>query len=122
MRNERWTETWEEVNELVKSVTYKPGWELILLPFTHTGLDFMSCGYVCKLRIVMEAVDVRYDDKRVIPVMRDAMIPLGMPESVTLQCISDAIWAVELHEFNEFFRINGQVVNDPHKKKETHVN
>lgn len=94
----------DDINEHLKGVTYKPGWEFKCYMGRWEGPHFVITT------VVPDAYDINstttLDVHSRIPPMRD-----------TAQLDEWIMWRlgiIELHEMREFYRVNGEPVSDPH--------
>ena len=111
MADEAWTlaATWENaatVNQVLQRVTYKPGWTINCYP-TKEGL---------MLQAYSDEVDSRSGAPRPQFVRRGLM---SWPRAETSDDLIVAWvrhWLMEweTHEVNEWLRLDGEVVHDPH--------
>lgn len=96
-----------EARELLKRVTYKPGVKLAFDPGESFG--------IATLTITSMVQDVN-EPSRTIPLTnRQALPPLEyMDRDEFIFRIGDALMRFERHECDEWFRVDGKPVNDPH--------
>jgi hypothetical protein len=102
---------WQDVADRVK---YKPGWKIEMqrpLSVTTNDLQLMvlasfpnSCG----------------STPPTVQVAQSVFLPLEawerMEDEVQLEWIRHAVWSLERHEADEWFKYMGTVVNDPHHR------
>lgn len=125
---ERLQEIYGRLVEELKTITYKPGWSFKLLspkdrarfgdPF---GDDFFGDDFLCEL-IITATVHDAYRPDRMIEVTSREVIDLRIVNmmvppsngSIFASIVHHAITKLEMHEVNEFFRVNGKHFIDPH--------
>jgi hypothetical protein len=96
----------QHFGDLVKQVTYKPGWLFYVQ-------DDADCP-VLKLMIVSETPD-SYNTNRTVRVRHEFMVPPATyNRDVWAAWIFDRVRDVESHEAGEFFQINGLREFAPH--------
>jgi 5-methylcytosine-specific restriction endonuclease McrA len=101
-----------DVAAVIEGITYKPGWRLSVT----RRQDYLFGGSpgVNLLRITAEVPDARHPG-RTTTVTADNFIPEYVDsEEHLLRWVRHALTQVELHERDEFFRYQGDLVNDPH--------
>lgn len=100
----------DEIESIVDRIDYKPGWALVLRP-DQRSLQIS--------RVVPDSRDPGRDVKvgsvhPIPPVLTQGSLnPLSVISVVTW--VKTEIRRCELHELDEFFRLDGQLVDDPHK-------
>lgn len=110
------------VRELVEQITYKPGWKFEYVPAASygwpaqytLGIDPFSPGVII---VTARVPDSRQPDRE-IEVSGRYIVPEYLDESYFIKWFKDGvILPSEFHEVDEFFRVAGVLVNDPHSKK-----
>ena len=107
--------TIDEANEIVAALTYKPGWEIELVGGGVAGLA---------LRLAMQAPDSTTTEHRPIAVRGDD-VPLDphnlqlFDEKRFVDWVFNQIMRLERHEAQEWFRLRGELVDDPHADDRT---
>lgn len=97
--------------DLVKMISYKPGWRLM------ATLDENFLRGTVLFHLQHDAIDSA-DRKSKTQVMLSEYVGPEMLEAWTrpraIDWIGAQIKRAEIHELEEFFRVNGTHVNDPH--------
>lgn len=109
---------YDDVEALLKILTYKPGWSFDL--GWHDAR-----GYIREpvLTITVLVPDVN-DPSREIRIAQRVIVPLSFAYMIQgdppflVRWLRDCIRDVEFHEMNEWFRLDGVAPFDPHAKKE----
>jgi hypothetical protein len=95
-----WHENEQAIKEILKHFTYRPRWHF------ETSLGM--------LRVTAEVVDANNPD-RMIPLIFDQPIPRHpMRDFDWTRWLFEQIKNIEHHELQEFFRIDGKPVYEPH--------
>lgn len=102
---------WAE--EMLKKVTYKPGWTIE--PYAPHG-SYDDFG----IRIEFKAEDTRNPGRTARVTARERI-----PEFVIVRrdpkrffiAVQEALFKVERHESQEWFWVDGQIFDDPHKER-----
>jgi hypothetical protein len=101
---------YHEVEEALKSFTYRPGWKFLLRHNDYEGVD---------LRIEC-SVENSYRPSNDVDLGIDSVVPTPMMETADdfyawllwrLQCI-------EAHECQEWFKVDGTAWRDPHEPRD----
>lgn len=102
----------QRLNELLRRISYKPEFTVIVQPplniylnqpsirFTYNVMDSRGTGKVVPLTSI-KTVDEYYLDN----------------EDWFFGFIQQTIREMELHESDEWFRVDGKLYDDPHKRK-----
>lgn len=100
------TEGWQKWEDFIKRVTYKPGWKIGYV--YEIGLD--------EHRIVvdMHTQDSTTEEFKLVRVAQWAILPDWMNEGHAGVFVRDMIQKLEMHELDEWFKVDGELVNDPH--------
>lgn len=103
--------TEREVLDVLRAVTYKPGWSI------NARFDDMRFERVVSLMISRSATDATSGR----PIQLGGGWPVPLPLSALtrehlLEEIYCALRDVEMHEIDEWFKINGVCVTAPHPK------
>lgn len=98
-----------EFMSLISSMSYKPGYELGCKPnFSNTHL-VLSMHYQTKDAVKEEQATVHLE-RKILPEVLNAMDHLK-----ALQFIKSFIHDVEAHEADEWLKIRGRQIYDPHQ-------
>lgn len=94
--------------------TYKPGWTFFIVP---TGRDLSAMGAEWALRIVVEVQDA-YNPRQRIVVASHYPIWNGefLTEEWFTQMVMKNIQGFEIHESREWFRVDGEIYDNPHRE------
>jgi hypothetical protein len=95
--------------DAIREVQYKPGWHFHLKPNDH--------NYAFTLIITCEVPDANAPEglRKVIPItMRREIDTHHLNPDLFLVAITCAIRDMEMHEMDEWFRIQGHRVKEPH--------
>lgn len=103
------------LQELIDRITYKKGWKLEVVPMSLNGFT--------ALKIITPPLQDTYhpdDPTRVAPVQ--FMFPCymmfsEMAEAAQIAFVDRCLQDAEIHEQQEWFRIDGKMVKDPHSGK-----
>jgi hypothetical protein len=119
--SESWRELGEIADRFLACFTYKPGWSFeverknSMLPYSGPWVDLY-------LVIRMDVEDANHPGQNckvgaryLIP---DYVIQAEGPERVFMEQVRRWIWEMERHEMDEWFRIDGAMPFDPHRKRE----
>lgn len=98
--------TFEQAQEILARITYKPGWKIELVDF----------GFV-KVSIRHKATDAN-DPNRTIDIRFEQGVELiHTDEKRLVDWIFICVRAAEIHEIEEWFKIDGHCFRDPHPPK-----
>jgi len=92
--------------------TYKPRWHFRVFPASH-GLFSANA-----LQITMHTQDVNWPHG-LVPVVGTVAIPEALPvmtDDQVMEWLREQIRRVELHEVDEWFKVDGKAPFDPHAK------
>ncbi len=95
--------TTAQLHSILSRVTYKPGWELTL-----TGDENLS---LCITAFMEDA----YNPGDRILVDIHSLLPPFYTEAEVLRWLRWRIREIEVHEVDEFLRLDGKAVFDPHR-------
>lgn len=100
--------TFEEVETLIKGISYKPGWKIECLRSS-------SYGPYIDIRIMSGPVpDALGINSFAQPIQSRLLLSDQLPAPFFLQEIFKAIRVLELHEMDEWLKYQGKWVRDPH--------
>jgi hypothetical protein len=114
-----WINTWSQMSDLVRSVTYKPGWEFTLVYPEAPTETYMGTAW--HMWIEFPAPDSR-DPENTITITQLVHIPMNIPRAVVMEMIYFGIYGAEEHEINEFFKVAGAPFKEAHPKKKEQTN
>lgn len=106
----------ERVSNLIRRVTYKPGWSFSV-KYAATSWDYGQLVITAQVR------DSR-GSQREITIQHQCIIPESMielDEAYLLRWLQSCIMEVERHEMQEFLRLDGLLVDDPHRDEKSGV-
>jgi hypothetical protein len=95
----------QNLRELLKHFTYKPGWSFRINTFMGN-----------MLMIEVKAIDAD-NPSHTIGVCHSFKIPDNANEKQLMKLLREEIIHLETHEVDEFFQVNGIKVFDPHRIK-----
>ncbi|AZS06624.1 hypothetical protein SEA_JACOREN57_59 [Mycobacterium phage JacoRen57] len=110
--------------KLIESATYKPGYELTLVipekaevNGAHLSFDNMPAflylkAYIQDSRAVCPKLFPLQFQAAILPHIED------MPDEVQRSYLREILRTFEEHELDEWLRVDGELVNDPHASKE----
>ena len=105
--------TIDEANEIAAALIYKPGW----------GIELSQRGGDLELRMSMLVPDSRTAAGESIQVRANKTIDLRylclFDENQFVNWVFDQIMRLERHEAQEWFRLRGELVDDPHADDRT---
>ena len=102
--------SYESLAELVSRISYKPGWSFKL---GRDGAVFQCDTYT--LFIQAQVPDSR-DPEQIVEFVMKRMVPEYLhDEDMFLKWVKHTLTEAEVHEMREFFRFDGELVDDPHK-------
>ena len=93
-----------DTEKVISKLGYKPGWDFSLEH--RAGRDVLVIGATVRHSITLETV--RFSVKRIIPQIAGTL-------EAFLSWTGDMLAEAEIHEMREFFRYDGELVDDPHK-------
>lgn len=93
--------------ELVSRISYKPGWSFTL------GQDRVIQDYTW-LEVRAQVRDSRNPEQTVEFVMKRIMPEYLTTPALFLKWVKHVLTEAEIHEMREFFRFDGELVDDPH--------
>lgn len=109
------------LEEFLKRFTYKPGWRFRV----RTRGSSSSLFGRSQLHIVMETQDSRRDDSAKVEIEMWTSIPYdfeeGAPEWSIREWVRHEIRTMELHELDEWFKVDGKLPYDPHARPQLPV-
>lgn len=92
---------YSQAKAVVEAIQYKPGWKISLTP-GQINITFMA----------LDSVDQECETEVTI---NSSFDPLWFrTEEKLLAFVREAITQAELHERDEWFRYNGELLDDPH--------
>jgi hypothetical protein len=92
------------IKEIIGKLSYKPGWDFALEQ--RAGRDTLVIGATVQHSETLETV--RFQIRRLIP-------EVIITQEGLLSWVEDMLIEAEIHELREFFRYDGELVDDPHK-------
>lgn len=95
--------------ELVSRISYKPGWS-----FTLDHQDYVLQCDTLTLIIRAQVRDSRNLEQTVEFVMKRTIPEYLTTPSMFLKWVAYTLREAEIHEMREFFRFDGDLVDDPH--------
>lgn len=109
--------------ELLSKITYKPGWKIEFVDeyeLKRTG-RWHPWGSTCLLRITAVWPDVTDPNGRPKPFSIEFQMTLLLYDELNerhfIEWIANRIRHVEEHEFQEWFKVDGSNVFDPHPEQ-----
>ena len=107
--------------QFVEDLTYKPGYEITLIFPDQATIDGLHLGppigSVAHLKIKCYVPDSTKYPHDLTLIQFQAAVPSlieDYPDHLLRQWFRETLRTFELHEVDEWFRINGELVNDPH--------
>lgn len=95
----------EELETLLKDVSYRPGWTLTLLRHSHEGP---------MLRIEAKVLNSYCPEQETMLGINSFIPPMTSPEHF-YEWLLWRLERVEVHECQEWFKVKGDPWHDPHK-------
>lgn len=95
-----------DTEKIISKLSYKPGWDFTYDRFctgTHALVIHATVQHSQTLKTVT------FQIRRIIPA-----VAVTTTEAF-LSWVQDMLAEAEIHEMREFFRYNGELVDDPHK-------
>lgn len=102
---------------MVSRIKYKPGWTFSVETLSWHGGDPDST-----LSITASVYDSRNLDDRVEFTMRRIIPEFIVDQNTFLSWFKSVLKEAEFHELREFFRFDGELVDDPHAVRPLHFN
>jgi hypothetical protein len=102
--------TFEEIQEVVAAISYKPGWSFRVEQIDQNGHFFVQ---VC----VDESADVARDAQTgEVAAWRGGkwLISQHMTRNEIVRTVHKAVIGAEMHELDEYFRYRGRAIYNPH--------
>lgn len=97
-----------EFQDHLKRITYKPGW-IFSIDDTWTMRPYLYISF---------RADDAFNPGREIKVGRCVPMPQWLPDIEYFEAwLFQEIMKMERHEAQEFFKRDGEMLNDPHRKK-----
>lgn len=112
--------TYEQIKDYFElRITYKPGWKFKVARPYYDRITTIFEPRDIEIRLVGLVQDALAKDPLTMPLVRiNGMqvftIELLRHEDMCKQVARDLITGLEMHEMNEFFKIDNEYVNDPH--------
>lgn len=105
-------ELYEQVRFLLGRVTYKPGWKLVLSPMD----DYQRWIEITTVA-EMTSLDGRGTTVLQRPMRYDAGCLRGSEEWLLRLLVVESIRWMEMHEMDEWLKLDGLHMRDPHPEK-----
>jgi hypothetical protein len=113
--------TSQEAIDLGARLTYKPGWEIRIVASKPPAPDGVSVYVSAHLPNARPDLLMRGHEMATLYVSYGVEIDerevSGMDREAFLEKVSKAIQALEAHEHQEWFKVDGWAVRDPHAKE-----
>ena len=114
---------YERLEAFLRVFTYKPGWELRAERSWTEGLPYGGREEEIFLWIQFETPDVNHPE-RTIPVGKRCRLPYSLafesgilgPDVMLAEWVVHMIKDIEIHEADEWARLDGVPIHDPHPK------
>lgn len=107
-------DTTQWCRSIVERCEYKPGWEIHI-----SDGDLFNLGEPI-LKIKFKTADSRFPD-RIISVGMSHTVPEHVTMSLNkkrfIHWVLDMVMKVEIHEIKEWFKVDGEIFDDPHKER-----
>ena len=100
--------TRDEIRDIVASISYKPGFKIEL-----TKIDAHSCEF----DVQMQVKDTYKPGNTIVHSTHCFSLGYFGRKEHLIEFIRHAITTLELHERDEWFKVDGKLLNDPHKKE-----
>lgn len=103
------------IQQLINRITYKPGWHFVLC--SSIELDGVQFADYTFLRVEAEMLNSRSDEAEMISVSTATPVPKDFDtwdERHQLLWVHQILYQLELHELDEWFQCDGELVTDPH--------
>lgn len=107
----------ERVRALLERVTYKPGWRIKVSRPTDRGLH--NYWEPVTIQAQYPTVDVNTLETIMLNLHHQIDIHTAeeVSEDILVDLISHIIKGFEMHEFDEWFKLDGKHVRDPHPEE-----
>lgn len=93
--------------DIVPLLKYKPGWSFGYE--YHGGYDYHTLTIVATVPHATTHETVTFDIRRIIPRVAQTT------KKAFLSWVEDILAEAEIHEMREFFRFDGELVDNPHE-------
>lgn len=104
--------TFEKAREIVSNITYKPGWSISI----HENYGY----YQFPVLTIDAEVRDSYDPSKIVSIRGTKTLSHSLIYDLTkmslLQLIRQFIHQTEIHESDEWIRLNGEMIFNPHKE------
>lgn len=104
--------SYSKLADLISRISYKPGWKFELRRET-----FLYSVTSSMLIITATVKDSRNPENTVEFVMQRMVPEYLTDQELFLKWVKHTLMECEIHEMREFFRLDGELVDDPHAVK-----